>query len=171
MSKTVPSQPAVKVLTVGELAERSGVAVSAIHFYERKGLISGWRTRGNQRRYERATLRRLAIIKVAQTLGIPLAEIGARLAALPADRTPNKADWARLAAEWRTELDRRIEQLARLRDRLDGCIGCGCLSVDECPLRNPGDALAAKGPGPHHLAVDAPQKIVGKPLPRPPRSL
>ena len=115
--------------------------------------ISGWRTRGNQRRYERATLRRLAIIKVAQLLGIPLADIGARLAMLPADRTPNKADWGRLAAGWRTELDRRIEQLVKLRDRLDGCIGCCCLSVDECPLRNPGDALASKCPGPHHLAV------------------
>ena len=168
MSETIRPPAAAKVLTVGELAERSGVAVSAIHFYERKGLISGWRTRGNQRRYERATLRRLAIIKVAQLLGIPLAEIGARLATLPADRTPNKADWGRLAAGWRTELDRRIEQLVKLRDRLDGCIGCGCLSVDECPLRNPGDALAAHGPGPHHLVVDAGRGLGGKPLPRTP---
>ncbi len=171
MSRTVPPQASIKVMTVGELAERSGVAVSAIHFYERKGLISGWRTRGNQRRYERATLRRLAIVKVAQMLGIPLAEIGARLAALPADRTPNKADWARLAAEWRAELDGRIEQLARLRDRLDGCIGCGCLSVEACPLRNPGDALAAKGPGPHHLAVTPLQTAGGNSLPKSPRPL
>ena len=171
MSNTIDSPAAAKVLTVGELAERSGVAVSAIHFYERKGLISGWRTRGNQRRYERATLRRLAIIKVAQMLGIPLADIAARLATLPADRTPNKADWGLLAADWRTELDRRIEQLVKLRDRLDGCIGCGCLSVEECPLRNPGDALAARGPGPHHLAVGVGQESGGKPLPGAPASV
>src|SRR5918993_1702078 len=100
ISKESPSGPP-KVLSVGEVAARSGVAVSAVHFYERRGLISGWRSRGNQRRYERATLRRIAIIKVAQMLGIPLAEIGARLATLPADRTPGKADWARLAADWR----------------------------------------------------------------------
>ena len=144
----------VKLLTVGEVAARSGVAVSAVHFYERKGLISGWRSRGNQRRYERATLRRIAIIKVAQMLGVSLAEIHARLATLPGDRTPNKADWARLAAGWRVELDDRIAQLERLRDRLDGCIGCGCLSVEDCPLRNPEDRLAAKGPGPHYLTAD-----------------
>jgi MerR family redox-sensitive transcriptional activator SoxR len=171
MSRTIPALASTKVLTVGELAERSGVAVSAIHFYERKGLISGWRTRGNQRRYERATLRRLAIIKVAQMLGISLAEIGARLAALPADRTPNKGDWARLAAGWRADLDRRLEQLARLRDRLDGCIGCGCLSVEECPLRNPGDFLAARGPGPHHLAIASQPGTGGNPLPKSPESL
>ena len=144
----------VKLLSVGEVAARSGVAVSAVHFYERKGLISGWRSRGNQRRYERATLRRIAIIKVAQMLGVSLAEIHARLATLPGDRTPNKADWARLAAGWRVALDDRIAQLERLRDRLDGCIGCGCLSVEDCPLRNPEDRLAAKGPGPHYLTAD-----------------
>ena len=143
-----------KLLSVGEVAARSGVAVSAVHFYERRGLISGWRSRGNQRRYERATLRRIAIIKVAQMLGVSLADIHARLATLPDDRTPNKADWARLAAGWRAELDERIAQLERLRDRLDGCIGCGCLSVEDCPLRNPEDRLAAKGPGPHYLTAD-----------------
>jgi MerR family transcriptional regulator, redox-sensitive transcriptional activator SoxR len=141
----------VKVLSVGELASRSGVAVSAVHFYERKGLISGWRSGGNQRRYERSALRRIAIIKVAQQLGISLAEIGRRLAALPADRTPGQADWSRMAADWKKDLDRRIEQLTLLRDRLDGCIGCGCLSVDNCPLRNPGDELADRGPGAHYL--------------------
>ena len=167
MSESLKAPAPLKVLTVGELAERSGVAVSAIHFYERKGLLSGWRTRGNQRRYERAALRRLAIIKVAQMLGIPLAEIGARLATLPADRTPNKADWARLAAGWRADLDQRIAQLTRLRDRLDGCIGCGCLSVEDCPLRNPGDVLAAHGPGPHHLAAPA----LGQALPNPQASV
>ena len=145
---------AAKVLSVGEVAARSGVAVSAIHFYERKGLISPWRSGGNQRRYERSTLRRIAIIKVAQRLGISLAEIRSRLATLPADRTPNKADWARLAADWRAELDDRIARLVRLRDRLDGCIGCGCLSVADCPLRNPDDRLAAGGPGAHYLDGD-----------------
>ncbi len=136
-----------KVLSVGEVARRSGVAVSALHFWEREGLIEGWRTRGNQRRYERAVLRRVAIIKVAQQVGVPLAEIRARLAASP----KGKAGWARLAADWRADLDRRIALLTRLRDRLDGCIGCGCLSVDDCPLRNPEDRLAEEGSGPRRL--------------------
>ena len=144
------------LLTVGEVARRSGVAVSTLHFYERKGLIAPWRSRGNQRRYERATLRRVAIIKVAQQLGVSLAEIGERLKSLPGDRTPGKADWSRLAAGWRADLDRRIEQLARLRDNLDGCIGCGCLSVETCPLRNPDDAVAAEGPGPRYLDPSRP---------------
>ena len=142
-----------KVLTVGELARRSGVSVSAIHFYEREGLIEGWRTAGTQRRYERAVLRRVAIIKVAQAVGIPLAEIRARLDALPGRSTPGKAAWAKLAADWREELDRRIGLLIRLRDRLDGCIGCGCLSVEACPLRNPEDRLAAEGPGARYLVA------------------
>ena len=149
MNRTTGKPPAI--LTVGEVAARSGVAVSTIHFYERRGLISGWRTAGNQRRYDRATLRRIAIVKVAQQLGIGLSEIGARLAALPADRTPARSDWARIAQGWRADIDRRIARLALLRDRLDGCIGCGCLSVDACPLRNPDDRLGAAGPGPHHL--------------------
>jgi MerR family redox-sensitive transcriptional activator SoxR len=153
MTKPAKAAP-LKVLTVGEVAVRSGVAVSAIHFYERKGLIAPWRSSGNQRRYERATLRRIALIKVAQRLGISLAEIRARLATLPADRTPGKGDWAKLAAAWRGELDARIAQLTRLRDRLDGCIGCGCLSVGDCPLRNPDDRLADRGPGPHYLTGD-----------------
>lgn len=135
------------MLSVGEVARRGGVSVSALHFWEREGLIEGWRTRGNQRRYERAVLRRVAIIRVAQQLGVPLAEIRARLAAMP----KGKAGWTRLAKEWRADLDRRIALLTRLRDRLDGCIGCGCLSVDECPLRNPGDRIAADGPGPRYL--------------------
>lgn len=136
-----------KVLSVGEVARRSGVAVSALHFWEREGLIEGWRTGGNQRRYERAVLRRVAIIRVAQSVGVPLAEIRARLAAMPR----GKAGWTRLAAEWRADLDRRIALLTRLRDRLDGCIGCGCLSVDDCPLRNPEDRMAEEGPGARHL--------------------
>lgn len=145
------SDAPAKVLSVGELAKRSGVAVSAVHFYERKGLIAGWRSGGNQRRYERSALRRIAIVKVAQQLGISLAEIGRRLSALPEDRTPGQADWAQMAADWRKDLDRRIDQMTLLRDRLDGCIGCGCLSVDNCPLRNPGDRLAEQGPGAHYL--------------------
>src|SRR5688500_5528040 len=151
-----PGQSAANLLTVGEVARRSGIAVSAVHFYERRGLIAAWRSRGNQRRYERAVLRRIAIIKVAQQLGVPLAEIGERLAALPADRTPGKVDWARLAAAWRGDLDSRIAQLVRLRDNLDGCIGCGGLSVTNCPLRNPGDVLAAEGPGPRFLDPSRP---------------
>ena len=142
--------PLPKVLSVGELARRSGVSVSALHFYERQGLIEGWRTGGNQRRYERAVLRRVAIVKVAQAVGIPLAEIKARLDSLPRG-TAGKAAWAQLAAEWRADLDRRIGALTRLRDRLDGCIGCGCLSVEVCPLRNPEDRLGAQGPGARYL--------------------
>ena len=144
--------PLPKVLSVGELAQRSGVSVSALHFYERQGLIEGWRTGGNQRRYERAVLRRVAIIKVAQAVGIPLAEIRARLDSLPRG-TAGKAAWAQLAAEWRADLDRRIGLMTRLRDRLDGCIGCGCLSVEACPLRNPGDRLGAEGAGARYLVA------------------
>jgi len=135
-------------LTVGEVARRSGVAVSTIHFYERQGLITGWRTGGNQRRYPRAVLRRIAVIRVAQRTGIPLAEIKAALDALPDERSPTTRDWRRLSRRWRSALDARIAQLTALRDRLDGCIGCGCLSVTACPLRNPGDRVAAQGPGP-----------------------
>lgn len=136
-----------KELSVGELAERSGLAVSAIHFYEARGLIRGRRTGGNQRRFPRETLRRVAVIKVAQRLGLPLAEIGAALAELPDGRAPNAADWKRLSARWRSDLEARIARLTRLRDELDGCIGCGCLSTSQCPLRNPLDMLSEEGPG------------------------
>lgn len=138
-------------LTVGEVARRSGVAVSALHFYEAKGLIRSARNAGGQRRYARDVLRRVAVIKVAQRIGIPLAGIAAALASLPQERTPTKADWARLSRLWRGELDDRIAQLTRLRDQLDDCIGCGCLSMDACRLRNPGDALAEQGSGPRRL--------------------
>lgn len=141
-------------LTVGEVAGRSGVAVSTLHFYEAKGLIQSERTVGNQRRYPREILRRVAVIKAAQRVGIPLAEIGAALAALPEGRAPTTEDWQRLSTRWRADLDDRIARLTRLRDRLDGCIGCGCLSVQQCPLRNPWDTLADQGSGPRLLEPD-----------------
>lgn len=138
-------------LTVGEVARRSGVAVSTLHFYETKGLIRSWRNAGNQRRYAREVLRRVAVIKVAQRTGMPLVAIRKALKALPGERTPTEQDWKKLSAAWRTELNDRIDRLARLRDQLDGCIGCGCLSLGVCPLRNPRDMLGAQGPGPRIL--------------------
>ena len=140
-----------KQLTVGEVAARSGVAVSTLHFYEAEGLISSWRNRGNQRRYPREVLRRVALIKVAQRTGIPLREIREALATLPDGRTPAVEDWQGLSKRWRADLDDRIARLIRLRDQLDGCIGCGCLSLGICPLRNPWDKLSAEGPGPRLL--------------------
>ncbi|WP_366554425.1 redox-sensitive transcriptional activator SoxR [Aquibaculum sediminis] len=134
-------------LSIGAVAARSGVAVSALHFYESKGLIHSRRSSGNQRRYPREVLRRVAVIKVAQRAGIPLAEIKEALSTLPDERTPTAADWRALSSRWRAELEARIERLTRLRDQLDGCIGCGCLSLRDCPLRNPGDSAAAGGPG------------------------
>ena len=135
-------------LTIGELSERSGIATSAIRFYEDRGLVSARRTTGNQRRYERAMLRRLAFIRTAQRVGLSLDEIEAALATLPSNRTPTKADWTRLSRAWRPRLDQQIAQLERLRDTLDSCIGCGCLSLRRCNLSNPGDAVAPRGPGP-----------------------
>jgi MerR family transcriptional regulator, redox-sensitive transcriptional activator SoxR len=140
-----------KELTVGEVAARSGVAVSAIHFYEAKGLIRSRRNPGNQRRYPREILRRVAVIKVAQRIGMPLVTIREALATLPRGRTPTAADWKRLSALWKRGLDDRIERLTRLRDSLTGCIGCGCLSLKVCPLRNPKDRLGGEGPGPRLL--------------------
>ena len=140
-------------LSVGELAERAGVAVSALHYYESRGLIHAQRSAGNQRRYARAALRRVAFIRAAQQLGIGLAEIGQALAALPDQRTPTKADWARLSARWRDRLDARIAALQALRDRLDGCIGCGCLSLRACALYNPDDDCAKQGSGAQRLPV------------------
>lgn len=143
-----------RALTVGEVAQRSGVAVSALHFYEKKGLIGSHRSAGNQRRYSRDVLRRVAVIKVAQRVGIPLAEVAEALAALPEGRTPNAADWARLSAAWRQRLNERIHGLEQLRDQLSDCIGCGCLSMTACRLRNPMDALSEEGPGPRVLEDD-----------------
>ncbi|WP_060512743.1 redox-sensitive transcriptional activator SoxR [Pseudomonas sp. NBRC 111124] len=148
MSSTT-SATTEKLLSVGQLAARSGVAVTALHFYETKGLIQSTRNTGNQRRYPRAMLRRVAVIKMAQRLGIPLAEIASALAELPNDHTPTAEDWRRLSARWREDLNRRIDEMVRLRDQLDGCIGCGCMSLKECPLRNRQDHLADAGPGPH----------------------
>ena len=139
----------IEGMSVGEVAQRSGLSVSALHFYERAGLIASWRSRGNQRRYERAVLRRLAVIRVAQQVGIPLAEIAARLGSIRG--SDGKAGWTRLARDWRSDLNRRIDLLTDLRDKLDGCIGCGCLSLEVCPLRNPEDRLAREGPGPRRL--------------------
>lgn len=135
-------------LTVGEVAERSGLAISTLHFYEAKGLIRSNRSRGNQRRYPRAVLRRVAVIKVAQRTGIPLAEIQSALSVLPHDRPLTVEDWAKLSVTWRQQLDERIAKLTALRDHLTGCIGCGCLSMRECPLRNPYDVLGGEGAGP-----------------------
>jgi MerR family transcriptional regulator, redox-sensitive transcriptional activator SoxR len=141
-------------LTIGELSARSGVPTSALRFYEARGLVRAGRTTGNQRRYDRAELRRVAFIRIAQRVGLTLDEIAGALATLPGSRTPTKADWARLSAAWRARLDEQIALLERLRERLTGCIGCGCLSLQRCRISNPDDELAAVGPGPFHLLHD-----------------
>jgi MerR family redox-sensitive transcriptional activator SoxR len=145
----VVSQPAE--LTVGQLSARSGAAVSTLHFYETRGLIHSRRTSGNQRRYSRDTLRRVAFVRAAQRVGMPLKDIAAALAELPDGRVPTRSDWARLSATWRSALSDRIARLERLRDNLDDCIGCGCLSLDRCALANPGDFMASYGPGASRL--------------------
>jgi MerR family redox-sensitive transcriptional activator SoxR len=138
-------------LSAGEVAKRSGVAVSTIHFYETNGLIRGWRSPGNQRRYGRDVLRRVAVIKVAQRLGLPLAMIREAMDSLPGGRTPTAADWKRLSSLWRADLQRRIGILQKLGRELDGCIGCGCLSLKVCRLRNAWDELSEQGSGPRLL--------------------
>jgi len=160
----------VPELTVGEVAARSGVAVSALHFYERKGLIRSVRTRGNQRRYGRDVLRRVALIQVAQELGIRLAEVGAVFAGLPDGRSPSRADWERISRQWAADLERRIALLQRLRTLLAGCIGCGCLSIDRCAIFNRDDHLAIEGCGAILLHPDGPQKSRARSLARPRRS-
>jgi MerR family transcriptional regulator, redox-sensitive transcriptional activator SoxR len=135
-------------VTIGELSERSGIATSAIRYYEERGLVWSRRTTGNQRRYERPMLRRLAFIRTAQRVGLSLEEIEQAMATLPSNRTPTKADWTRLSRGWRPRLDAQIAQLERLRDTLDSCIGCGCLSLRRCSLSNPGDEVGVRGPGP-----------------------
>ena len=139
------------LLTIGDFAARSGVAPSALRFYEKEGLIRSTRTTGNQRRYQRGELRRVGFIRIAQQVGVSLDEIREALSALPENRTPTKADWSRLSARWRKRLEERITLMERLRDQLTGCIGCGCLSLQRCKLINPEDRLAATGPGPRKL--------------------
>lgn len=134
-------------LSVGEVARRSGVTIATVHFYETKGLIHGWRSDGNQRRYSRDVLRKIAIIRIAQRAGVSLGRIKEALDALPSGRKLTAKDWARLSTNWRDMLNERIRSLTQLRDQLDGCIGCGCLSMTDCPLRNPGDQLAQLGDG------------------------
>jgi MerR family redox-sensitive transcriptional activator SoxR len=138
-------------LTVSEVVARSGYAASALRFYEREGLIQAERTEGGQRRYERGVLRRLAFIRAARHVGLTLGEVRDALATLPASRTPTRADWARMSAAWRTRLDAEIQALEALRDGLDSCIGCGCLSLDRCSFSNPGDYAGRVGPGARFL--------------------
>lgn len=135
-------------LTVGQVAKRCGIKVSTLHFYESKGIIQSWRNQGNQRRYKKEVLRRIAIIKAAQKMGVSLQDIKKAFASLPNNRTPNNKDWQKLADNWRENLNERITYLENLRDYLSGCIGCGCLSMKACPLYNPNDELASKGTGP-----------------------
>ena len=155
MSKRAPTPPG---LTVGEVARRSGVAVSTLHFYEAKGLIRSERNRGNHRRYRREVLRRVAVIKVAQRVGIPLAMIRSVLESLPNARTPTARDWQVLSTAWRADLDARISELTKLRNELSGCIGCGCLSLKACRLRNPEDVLSEQGAGARLLEETPPRK-------------
>ena len=143
-------------LTVGEVAERSGFAASALRFYEREGLIAASRTSGGQRRYERHVLRRLAFIRAARNIGLSLEEVREALDTLPDGRTPTKADWARLSKAWSARLDEQIRALRALRDGLDSCIGCGCLSLRRCAISNPSDVAATRGPG----AVYLPRPLV-----------
>ncbi len=134
-------------LSVGEVARRSGVTIATVHHYEAKGLIQGWRSDGNQRRYHREVLRKISVIKIAQRAGIPLVTIKEALDALPSGRPLTSKDWTQLSTHWRDMLNERIHSLTQLRDELDGCIGCGCLSMTDCPLRNPGDQLSLVGDG------------------------
>ncbi len=142
--------------SVGEVAKRAGVATSALRFYETNGLIASERTDAGHRRYRADVLRRVGFIKVAQRVGLSLDEIRAALDSLPASRTPNRRDWARLARSWQPVLDERIAMLEAMKDELDGCIGCGCLSLDTCALYNPDDVAAERGSGPRFLLGDSP---------------
>lgn len=140
-------------LSIGDLAARTGLSVSAIRFYEARGLIHPDRNAGGQRRFERADIRRLSFVMVAQKMGLTIEEIAAALASLPEGRTPTKADWTGLSQKMRDGLEARIAMLTRLRDRLDGCIGCGCLSMEVCALYNPDDAVGQNGPGPRFITT------------------
>jgi MerR family redox-sensitive transcriptional activator SoxR len=144
----------VAPLTIGQVARRTGVSVSALRYYEQEGLVPAGRTSGGQRVYPRDALRRISFIRIAQTVGLTLDEIRGAMASLPEGRTPSKADWARLSASWRPRLDDQIASLVRLRDDLDSCIGCGCLSLRSCRIYNPDDAAASLGAGPRYLLSD-----------------
>jgi MerR family redox-sensitive transcriptional activator SoxR len=146
--------PPSRHLTIGEVAERSGVAPSALRFYEDRGLVTSTRTGGHQRRYAPDVLRRIAFIRVAQRVGLSLDEVRDALGQLPSGRTPTRRDWQRLSARWRPRLDERIDTLTRLRDQLSDCIGCGCLSLQTCALHNPDDVVARLGSGPRFLLGD-----------------
>ncbi|MDH3378472.1 MAG: redox-sensitive transcriptional activator SoxR [Gammaproteobacteria bacterium] len=143
-------------LTIGETARRSGVATSTLRFYESRGLINSQRGSGNQRRYHRSMLRRISLVRVAQSLGLSLKEVGHAFETLPDKRTPTKKDWEKLSTKWRDRLDERIAKLQKLRENLTGCVGCGCLSLKRCALYNAGDRAAAFGSGPRYLLGDAP---------------
>jgi MerR family redox-sensitive transcriptional activator SoxR len=146
-----------ELLPIGVVAQRTGVAPSALRYYEREGLVRAVRSSGGARRYPREVLRRVAFIRVAQRIGLSLEEIKAALASLPAERTPNKADWERLSRSWRPRIDEQIAVLERLRDELSSCIGCGCLSLRACALYNRDDAAATLGSGPRYLLGDRPE--------------
>lgn len=151
-----------EAITISELSARSGVAASALRYYESIGLIESARTSGNQRRYRRGVLRRVAVIRVAQGMGVPLAAIGEALAALPERRDPTPADWERMSRRWRKDLDARIATLTRLRDQLSSCIGCGCLSLEKCGLYNPADAARTRGDGARYLLGDDPAAVMAE---------
>ncbi|MEM8753634.1 MAG: redox-sensitive transcriptional activator SoxR [Pseudomonadota bacterium] len=149
------------VLTIGDLAARTGASISAIRFYETKGLLEPARSSGGRRLFLRSDIRRLSFVMIAQRLGYSISEIATLLAALPLGRTPNKADWTRMASRFQVELDERIAMMERLRERLDGCIGCGCLSLKSCKLYNPEDGAGALGAGPRYLLGDRPEDAGG----------
>lgn len=144
------------VISIGELARRTGVSVSAIRFYEARGLVESFRSAGGQRRFLRSHIRRISFVRIAQQLGLSIDDIAGQLAALPNSRTPDAADWSRIGEAVRSLLDNKIAQLSRTRDLLDGCIGCGCLSLKTCGLYNPGDKAGTKGAGPRYLMGDRP---------------
>jgi len=150
------TSPSDDQLTIGEVSKRSGVASSALRFYEEKGLITSERAGSSHRRYPRAVLRRIAFIVFAQRVGLTLDDIGTELAKLPEDRAPNKRDWTRLSSTWSSRIDDRIAELERLKAGLGECIGCGCLSLDRCKLANPEDRAARYGPGPRYWIGDRP---------------
>ena len=153
---------AAQNLSIGTIADRTGLAVSAVRYYEDEGLVHPGRNAGGQRRFERADIRRLSFVVIAQQLGFSISEIRQALASLPQNRTPTKSDWTRLSAGFKAALDQRISRLEKLRETLDGCIGCGCLSLDACKLYNPTDRAAQKGAGPRYLLGNSSAEILAE---------